>query len=56
MSSDLRSRYQILLVYQKLLTTAYIQTGAASSSFIQSYSKLAETFNISIDLDKKNWI
>ena len=39
--------------YQKLLKTVYIQIGAASSSFIQSYSNLAETFNTNIALDQK---
>ena len=37
--------------YKKLLKTVYIKTGAASSSFIQSFSNLAETFNASIALD-----
>ena len=39
--------------YQKLLKTVYIQGGTASSSFIQSYSNLAETFNTSIALNQK---
>ena len=36
--------------YQKLLETVYIQIGAASLSFIQSYSNLAKTFNTGIAL------
>ena len=42
--------------HKKLLNTVYIQIGSASSSFIQSYSNLAETFNTSIALDQKRWI
>ena len=40
--------YMLLLIY--ILATA-IKKGAASSSFIQSCSNLAETFNTSIALD-----
>ena len=36
-----------------MLKTAYIQIGAAFSSFIQSFSNLVETFNTSIALDQK---
>ena len=36
-----------------MLKTARVQIGAASLSFIQSYSNLAQTFNTSIALDQK---
>ena len=42
-----------LLNIKNLLKTVYIKIGAASSSFIQSYSNFAVTFNTSIALDKK---
>ena len=40
----------------KLLRTVYFKIGAASSSFIWSFSNLAETFNINTALDWKSWI
>ena len=46
-------RHLCSVEYQKLLKTVHIQIGAASLSFIQSYSNLADTFNTSITLDKK---
>ena len=36
----------------KLLETAYFQIDAASSSFMQSYSNFAQTFNTSITLEE----
>ena len=42
-----------MLTVKKLLKTVYFKIGAASSSFVQSYSNLAEIFNTSIALDKK---
>ena len=42
--------------YRKLLTTVYIRAGAASSTFIWSYSNLAETFSTNTAFDWKCWI
>ena len=42
--------------YRKLLKTVYIKIGAASSSFIWSYSNLAETFSTNTAFDWKSWI
>ena len=46
-------RHPCSVEYQKLLKRVYIHIGDASSSLIQSYSNLAETFNTSIALDQK---
>ena len=40
----------------KLLKTVYIKIGAASSSFIWSYSNLAETFSTNTAFHWKSWI
>ena len=42
--------------YRKLLKTFYIRVGAASSSFIWSYSNLAESFSTNTAFDWKSWI
>ena len=42
--------------YQKLLTMVYIRAGVASSTFIWSYSNLAETFSTSTAFDWQYWI
>ena len=48
-------RHPSSVEYQRLLKKVYIKIGAASSSFIWSYSNLAETFSLNT-ADWKSWI
>ena len=48
--------YLCSVEYRKLLKTVYIKISDASSSFIRSYSNLAETFNTNVTFDLKSLI
>ena len=49
-------RHLCSVEYWKLLKTVYVKIGAASSSFIWSYSNLTETFSANAAFDWKGWI
>ena len=49
-------RHLCSVEYWKLLKTVCIEIDAASSSFIWSYSNLAETFSTNTTFDWKSWI